>query len=231
MIQNDPALMAASSFYGMLTAEERARLSHAQAVARVYRPGYMLMMENERSLQLMVLLTGWAKATFVTVDGEEVVLRIYGPGDLFGGEVALGDLPRSETVTALTSCNALLLPARRFTDLLIRDPGIARAFNLAMLRRAQGADEQIKLRHAPADVRMARVLLDLARRAGTEAPDGITIPVDLSQEDLASWLGTSRSTVARMLHSLRGQGLIRTGYRSITITDPEQLRKTARATW
>jgi CRP-like cAMP-binding protein len=231
MIETDPGFMADSSFYGMLTAEERARLSHTQAAARAYRPGYMLMMENGQSLQVSVLLTGWAKATFITAGGEEVVLRIYGPGDLFGGEAALGNLPRSETVTALTSCNALLLPAPRFTDLLTRDPGIARAFNLAMLQRAQGADEQIKLRHAPVAVRMARVLLDLARRAGTETPDGITIPVDLSQEDLASWLGTSRSTVARMLHSLRDQGLIRTGYRSITVTDPEQLRKTAHATW
>jgi CRP-like cAMP-binding protein len=231
MIQTDPAFMADSSFYGMLTAEERARLSHIQAAARAYRPGYMLMIEGEQSLQVRVLLTGWAKATFVTAGGEEVVLRIYGPGDLFGGEAALGNLPRSETVTALTSCNALVLSARRFTDLLTRDPGVARAFNLAMLQRAQGADEQIKLRHAPAAVRLARVLLDLARRAGTEAPDGITIPVDLSQGDLASWLGTSRSTVARMLHSLRDQGLIRTGYRSITITDPGQLRKTAHATW
>ena len=123
----------------------------------------------------------------------------------------------------------MLIPARRFAALLTRDSGIARAFNLAMLQRAQAADEQIKLQRAPADVRMARVLLDLAGRAGTESPDGITLPVDLSQEDLASWLGTSRSTVARVLQSLRMQGLIRTGYRSITITDAEKLRETANA--
>ena len=99
-----------------------------------------------------------------------------------------------------------------------------------MLKRAQAADEQIKLRYAPSDVRLARALMDLADRAGTEAPDGITIPVDLPQDDLASLLGTSRSTVARTLHSLRERDLIRAGYRSITITDPERLRKTASAT-
>jgi len=84
---------------------------------------------------------------------------------------------------------------------------------------------------ASAAVIHAVVLLDLAARAGAGMPDGITIPVDLSQEDLASLPGASRSVVARMLHTLRVPGLIRTGYRSITITNQGQLRKTADATW
>jgi CRP/FNR family transcriptional regulator, cyclic AMP receptor protein len=98
-----------------------------------------------------------------------------------------------------------------------------------MLRRALAADEQMKLRHAPADVRLARVLVDLADRADGQAPDGINVPVELPQEDLASLISSSRSTVARTLRSLRRQSLIRTGYRSITITAPQQLRRIARA--
>jgi CRP-like cAMP-binding protein len=84
---------------------------------------------------------------------------------------------------------------------------------------------------APPGVRLARLLRDLADRAGTETPDGISIPLDLSQEDLASLLGTSRSTVARMLHTLQERGLIRTGYRNVTITTPEQLCLAANPAW
>jgi CRP/FNR family transcriptional regulator, cyclic AMP receptor protein len=220
--------MTDGSFYGMLTSEERGRLLRESALIRAYQPGYMLMMENGPAPRAMVLLAGWAKATFVTDAGEEIVLRIYGPGDLFSSEAALGNQPGLETVTALTRCSAFLLPARRFADLITASPGITRAFNLAVLKRAQGADEQIRLRYAPAGARLAHVLLELADRVGTETPDGITIPIELSQEELASMIGASRSTAARELGRLRGLGLIRTGYRTITITSPEQLRTTGR---
>lgn len=225
-----PPLTAAgqpdSSFYGALTADDRAWLRDRSAV-RTFPPGYRLAMEGETSPDVRILLSGWTKATSVTPGGEEVVLRIYGPGDLLGAEAVLTGQSRPETVTALAKCTALLLPARRFTDVLDRNPGIARAFSIALLQRTQAADELVKLRHADADARLARVLLALADRAGAKAADGITIPVELTQEDLASLLGLSRSTVARTLRSLRRQGMIRTGYRNITVTDIRELRRVA----
>jgi CRP/FNR family transcriptional regulator, cyclic AMP receptor protein len=214
------------SFYQALADRDRDRLRENASV-RAYQPGYMLTMEDAPSSDVMVLLSGWAKSTFATADGEEVVLRIYGPGDIFGAEAALAGQPRSETVIALAPSTALLLPARRFADLLASSPGVARALTLAMLHRAQAADEQARLRHADASLRLARAILGLATRAVITAPDGITIPVSLTQEDLASMLGLSRSTVARTLRSLRHQGLIRTRYRSITITDPDALGRIA----
>jgi CRP/FNR family transcriptional regulator, cyclic AMP receptor protein len=216
------------SFLGALTVKERTQLLE-MAVMRTYQPGYILMMEDDPSSDVMVLVSGWAKATYATAGGEEVVLRLYSPGAVFGTEAALAGQPRSETIIALEQCTALLIPAPRFTALLAHSPGIARAFNLAMLLRARDADEQMRLRNTPADVRLARVLIDLADRAGRRTPDGITIPVDLSQEDLASLISSSRSTVARTFRSLRRQGLIRTGYRHITITTLAELRTIARA--
>jgi CRP-like cAMP-binding protein len=216
------------SFYGSLTDDERAWLRQGTA-ARAYQPGYVLTMEGDTFPYVAVLLSGWAKATFATGDGVEVVLRIYGPGDLFGAEVALAGRPRSETVIALARCTALVIPAWRFAELIDGFPGISRAFGLAMLDRARAADELVRLRNADAALRLARVILELAGRAGTRMPDGIAIPVDLRQEDLASMLGLSRSTVARALLSLRQQDVIRTGYRSITITDIGVLRRIADA--
>lgn len=214
------------SFYEGLAQHERDQLREI-AITRRYQPGHQLVMENAPgSSGVMILLDGWAKATSITADEEEdAVLRIYGPGDLFGAEAALAGLPQSETVTTLARCAALMLPPRRFADLLSRRPGIAYAFGLAMLHRAQAADDQVRLRHGSADFRLARVLLDLARRVGTRAPDGLAIPVDLTQDDLARMLGLSRSTIARALNSLRQQGVIRTGYRAITITDVATLRE------
>jgi CRP-like cAMP-binding protein len=217
-----------NSFYATLPRDARERL-RAAAVTRTFQPGDRLTMEDQPSSQVMIVLSGWAKATFVTRGGDEVVLRIYGPGDLFSAEAVLAGRRCAESVTAIARCSILVLAGERFTSLLTTSPGIARAFSLAMLHRAQAADEQIKLRHTPPHVRIACGLLELAGRSGTQVPDGITFPLELSQEELASWLGTSRSTISRTLHSLRRRGLIRTGYRTITITGADELHQIATA--
>ena len=217
------------SFFRALAPSDRIRLREA-GVTRTYRRGYMMMMEGEPSTDVAVLLKGWAKATLVTTDGVEVALRVYAAGDLFGAEAALAGQSRRETVLALDKCTALLIPAWRFTELLEKIPDVARTFSLAMLVRALAADEEVRLRHADASLRLARILLDLAERGGTIGFDGTAIPVDLTQEDLASLLGLSRSTVSRALHSLRQQRMIVTGYRSITITDTDALLDVASVT-
>jgi CRP-like cAMP-binding protein len=169
-----------------------------------------------------------AKAAFVTIAGAEAVLRLYGPGDLFGGEAILGDRTRSESVTALTSCRCLVTAAGRFTELLARSPRIVRAFRDVMVQRLLAADQQVKARLDPPNARLAGALVDLAYPFGAGAPDGTPIPVCLSQEELASWIGTSRATGARMLNQLRRDGVIHTRYRSIVITDLGQLNEIAR---
>lgn len=212
------------SFSRELAPGAREQLRHIAATRR-YEPGSRLMREDDPgSSDVMILLRGWAKATSTTADREaHVLLRIYGPGDLFGAEAVLAGQPRSETVIALAECDVLLLPARHFADLLSRNPAIARAFSLTMLRRARAADDQVRLLHGSADFRVARVLLDLATRAGVLDRE-IAIPVELTQDDLARMLGLSRSTIARTLDSLRRQRVIRTGYRTITVTDYDMLR-------
>jgi CRP-like cAMP-binding protein len=77
--------------------------------------------------------------------------------------------------------------------------------------------------------RVARLLLDLADRFGSPAPDGsgTTITVALSQHDLAGATGSSREAVARALRRLRESGGIVTERRRITVLRPDLLREVA----
>lgn len=224
----DASFYRNASFYGKLTPADRDEL-RAGGRLRAYQRGYLLTVEGEAAGHVAVLLGGWAKATTVTTGGMETLLRLYEPGDLLGGEAILGDQARPESVTALTQCRCLMIPASRFAELLVRNPRIDRGFRDVMVRRVLAGDQQIKNRLYPPRARLARVLADLAYRSGTETAEGIRIPVDLSQEDLASWIGASRATVARMLNQLRQEGIVLTGYRHTVITDLGQLDKVARA--
>jgi CRP/FNR family transcriptional regulator, cyclic AMP receptor protein len=224
----DAGTYRGASFYRTLAPADRGTLA-LSARAQGYRRGYLLTVEGEPADHVTVLLRGWAKSTTVTTGGMETLLRLYEPGDLIGGEAILGGQARPESVTALTPCRCLVIPASRFAELLARNPGIDHGFREAMVRRVMEGDQQIRNRLYRPLPRLARVLADLAYRSGIKADEGIRIPVDLSQEDLASWIGASRATVARMLTQLRQDGIVLTGYRHTVITDLEKLDQVARA--
>jgi CRP/FNR family transcriptional regulator, cyclic AMP receptor protein len=214
------------TFYGMLSEAARDLMSSSSRETH-YRSGARMFYEGAPAAHVYVLIRGITKSIVTATSGQTAVLRVYGSGDVMGSEAFLANHSYSEAVIALSDCTCWSINANRFSALLTADPIISRAFSVAMAQRAQAADERTKSRLAPPPERLARVLLDLAERIGTETPDGIGIPVELSQEELASWIDVSRSTIARMLADLRHRGQIQTSYRHITITDLQGLRSTA----
>ena len=206
--------ISASSFYGMLTEPERTQLHGSAVMRRCAKRSRMVT----PAASVKILLSGWAKSTSSTSKRTEVVLSIYGPGDLVGCDTLIPhDQSHPETVTALAPCIFLTLPFDCFSSLLDRSRNMAASFRRIMELRVLAAEEQKKLRVCPPAEQLAHVLLSLANQHGVQAPDGITIPVELSQEELAGMMGVSRSTVARGLKELREEKILNTGYRRITI--------------
>ena len=53
------------------------------------------------------------------------------------------------------------------------------------------------------------------------------IDLPITQEELASWVGSSREGVNKALHTLRGLNWVTTERRAITVLDMEALRRRA----
>jgi CRP/FNR family cyclic AMP-dependent transcriptional regulator len=78
----------------------------------------------------------------------------------------------------------------------------------------------------PADIRLARLLVEIAEVGGRPRPDGsVELLVPLSQPELAAMIAIGRATVQKALHELRDRGLISTGYRRLIVTDLPRLRR------
>jgi CRP/FNR family transcriptional regulator, cyclic AMP receptor protein len=215
-------------FWHALAERERAAL-HAVARPRSYPARTALCHEGERYDHVIVVIDGWAKVTGTTADGHEVVLAVRGPGDLVGESAVLARRVRSATVTALDRVHALLVPADRFTAFLDAHPRTWRLLSGTFVHRLDDADRRVRDQASASGAqRLADLLLhlaDLSERYVPPAPDGsIVIRPPLSQEELGSWVGASRETVARALHGWRRQGLVRTGWRRITVVDRKGLR-------
>jgi CRP/FNR family cyclic AMP-dependent transcriptional regulator len=76
--------------------------------------------------------------------------------------------------------------------------------------------------------RVARRLVELGERFGEPTGDGVRVELPLSQEQLASWCGCSREAAVKALRTLREVASVTTGRRTVTLRDPDLLRRYAR---
>ncbi|MFD0851184.1 Crp/Fnr family transcriptional regulator [Actinomadura adrarensis] len=220
-------------FWHALDPQQQAELREV-ARPRLYPTRSPLVYQGEQSDHVIIIETGWAKVTATTEDGHDVVLAVRGPGDLIAESAILGGRTRSATVTALSPIRALVFPAARFTAFLDAHPAVWRLVSGTFVQRLDDADRRLEVQVTSTGVqRLALLLTDLAAVSalhGSRAADGsIEIAPPLSQEEVGSWIDASRETVARALNLLRSRGLIRTGWRRITVVNLPELRAFAQA--
>ena len=78
--------------------------------------------------------------------------------------------------------------------------------------------------------RVAKQLLQLAKRFGTQEDGALRVTHDLTQLELAQLVGASRETVNKALVDFSQRGWIRCNGKSMLISDPERLSRRARHT-
>lgn len=194
---------------------------------RRYPKGDSLFNEGIRSERVLILLEGRAKVARCTEEGKEVLLAVRGPGDLLGEMSAFDGEPHSASATALEDCDALVLTTEEFTSFLETRPRAALTLLTMLTERLRDADEKrVDFLAFDAESRVARRLVELAERFGEETDRGIRIKV-LSQEEIGGWLGASRESVSKALHTMRSRGWIETHRREIIVVDIEALRRRA----
>ena len=220
--------MAAVGFLDSLSVEEVDAL-RAVSVRRAYGANVTLLHQADEAGPVVVLLSGRVKIT-VSQAGREAIVAILGPGELVGELAALDDGPRSTTVTTLEPVDALVLSRSDFAALLERRPRIALVILRTVAHRLRYADVQ-QAQFATHDVvgRLARRLVELCERFGTQQERGIEIRLPLSQEELASWVGASREAVSKAFQLLRSLDIVETGRRRVTVLDLGALERRSNA--
>lgn len=206
----------------LATAAQDARLVRAATGRAFFR-------EGEPARVFFVLRRGRVKFTQISAEGHEVILRVIGPGEPFGGVSAFdpaGTYP--VTARALETCEAHAWDGARITALMHRFPSIAiNAARMIAERLHELQTQHRELMTERVERRIARALLRLADRAGRRVEGGVEIDFALSRKDLAQMTGTTLFTVSRTLSAWQHDRLITTGRRRITVREPQRLVRIA----
>ncbi|HEY1966723.1 MAG TPA: Crp/Fnr family transcriptional regulator [Pseudonocardia sp.] len=214
-----------TEFLQLLTPDERADLAQ-RARRRRWERDEIVLREDERSDWVLIVLTGWVKATRNTARGTEVLLAVRGPGALLGEFTAIDGRPHSATVTALDQLTGLVVPASGFSSFLQAHGRVSLMLMRVLVERMRDADlKRIEFGAHSTTGRVATRLIELAERFGQRTDTGVRIGVPLSQDELAGWTGSSREAVSKALGQLRAYGWISTGRRQIVVHDLDALRQ------
>ena len=207
---------------GSADADAFVRLLRRRAV----RKGQPILHAGAAGDDVVVVLDGRVKLVAYGTDKREVVLGMRGPGELIGEMAALGGQRRTATAIAVDDVDVGSLHAHELRAFLIGHPDVALVIIRMLVRRLTEADrDRIDLATQDSVGRVAKRLLELAAGHGSTVEEGTRIELSLTQDELASWTGATRETVSRALRLMRRLGWIATNHRTITVVDPEALRK------
>lgn len=193
-----------------------------------YNRGEMLIRANEVGHEAFLIVEGCTKVIGDSADGNPSLLAIRMAGDMVGEFSALDGQPRSAGVQAAAPTRVRVIAGRELRGFLATHPATSAALQTSVTAKLREAiRDRIELNGAPVLLRLARVICKLGGAYGTPTADGLLISVPLSQGDFGSLVGTTEQSIRRALSILRDEGLVRSQYRTLTITDMSRLRQLA----
>jgi len=181
-----------------------------------YASGQVIQQQGDRGGGFWMIESGRVALCRFGADGDVTVFGEMGAGDLFGELAHFAGTPRQVDAVAEEEAVLVRVGAAQVDRLLAEEPDFARALLASLSNQLRLALDQIdRDRSLTAEARIARLLIDLTEREGSEIP--------VTQQSLADRAGVSRVTTGQVLALLEHVGAIRRGYRRISVTNREEL--------
>ncbi|HWE27178.1 MAG TPA: Crp/Fnr family transcriptional regulator [Polyangia bacterium] len=198
------------------------------AVLRTLRARERLFARGDDADGLYAIVDGALRVSGSSAGGREALLTLLEPPSWFG-EISIFDgQPRTHDAIAESEALVMHVPRAALDIILEAQPRYWRDLGLLVtskLRLAFSAMEDMAL--LPIAVRLARRLSLMIEGYGEREHQRRT--VEVSQEQLAQMLSTSRQTANQLLKDLEARGLIRLAYGTIEILDLDGLRRAGTA--
>ena len=173
--------------------------------------------------QVFILKKGKVKIFQTTAEGNEQIIYIYEPGDIFGYRPILCNEKHPVSAKTLEDSTLLYLPRNRFENLVEKSSSLS---NILLKNLSSEFSVWINFITTFAQYsvkeRLALCLLVLKEKY-KKSDSASNVEINLTRKDLASFSGTSIETVARMLTKWKNEKIISTKGRKIIIKDALRL--------
>jgi len=206
-----------------LSARDCFRIT-STAVKRTFARRESLFAQGQEIRNLILLESGNVKQMQISSNGDEVLLRISGAGDVVAGKELSPSLRHNYSARATRESRALMWENDQMQTYLAMYPQLG--VNMGRILLAQLTELEERFREVATEkvtTRVALLLLRLCKQMGRHSSKGIQI--SLNREELAQMAGVSMFTISRMLSRWSERGLIQAPREAVIVCDLRRLRQ------
>lgn len=209
-------------------ADAFAKVTMIESTVQVVPPRRSIYHPKEWSEFIPVICQGWAASSLTLADGRRQILSFVLPGDLVSTAGFLEPMS-GRTVEALTEVTYRNFKRSALKAFLLGHPELLEALSRTLVEDRMEADQlALDLGRRPADERIARLILKLAKRLAPRGMmDGKTMEFPLRQRHIADATGLTPVHVSKMMGEFQHAELIRIGGRTLTIVNEPELCRIA----
>ena len=204
-------------FFSLLTEEELNLIDDIASEAE-YKKGEYIFFEGDSGDKFFIIKNGQVKLTKMIKNGDEQILNIFSSHDIIAEIVAFdkGNYPAS--AVTMTDTEMIVFDQSELENLILKHPSIGVKLLREMSHRLRRAQENVRdLALKDSSARVAGLLIFLAEKYGKKKKDKTILDISLTQQELASMIGSSRETVSRVLGKFENESLIKTSRKKIII--------------
>jgi CRP/FNR family transcriptional regulator len=218
----------------MITQEQVSRIARALPVLRQGDPqlirefqqaayyaripvGKDVFAQGDRVDAIALLLSGAVRVYKIGDTGREITLYRFGTGEscILTANAILNNQSFSAIATVEQDAEAIMIPAETFRD-WVRRYDLWRDFVFDLLSRRLSSVIEIvdEVAFRRMDIRVANLLLERSRTQN---------PLNITHQEIAAELGSSREVISRILENLASQELVKIGRGTIEVLDAQSL--------
>lgn len=197
------------------------------------RPSYqirqrtILFSDGEPLNKLYFIKEGFVKLYRLSENGRETIIYPYGPGDVLGLRALISkDKCTRHNSESLTDIKVMTLSHQEFFDLTLEQPEYLIDLMHLWVHRLLYTETRLEaFITTDTTARVAIFLNYCMKRFGKESDSKVTLPIILTHQLIAEFIGSVRETVTIALNKLEKEKILKIEKGKITILDPEVLNQ------
>lgn len=209
-------------FFSGLVSEKKEFISHSKK--RDVAKNKFIFFQDDPGDSAFYIEKGEIKVFRISPFGKSSVVFIRFPGEIFGLAEVIGGNNRACSAQAITRCSLYEINRKELELLLSRHYCLAERVMKVMGRRLRYLGEQIEnLMICDVHTRLLKLLVYLGHNKLLDPDvlnDPVTIPIRLTQQQIAEMIGSCQQTVSATLKRLEMEGLIRLSGKEIILLKP-----------
>lgn len=210
--------LAKNDVFSNLSEQDHQELGRL-AFSATYRKGQCICLHDDIWKRALYIHSGQLAWVMISLDGKRQVVFRMGPEHVVWGHSLFDGEPMPATLEVMEDCEVCMWEGDDILPILSRNVNAVWAITRDLVTTMRLVRDVVYgFAFHPVAGRLANLLL-----SHYQSNDGEASPRDLSLEEMAHTVGTTKELVSKTLHQFAGEGMIEISRVEITFTDRDKL--------